>query len=551
MEKKRNQLLYFAASGILLGLSFPPLPFNLFAFIGFIPIFWALENFTIKKKYRYIYITFFIYHGITNWWISSWQPNSDTYLLISGLAVWLVHPLFFIGAFIVYNFLKNKIGNIKALWLFPFIWIAYEWSRTLSDLAYPWLTIGYSQAYNLYWVQFADIAGVWGISFVILLVNVILYRIITIAKESNFFSLNLTLLKIKKIRYLLASLFLLTIVPIIYSFDRLNFFDHEKLLKDNPNITVGIIQANINPWDKWSGIVYDQITIHQQLQDSLIYNYGAIDLAIWSETAVHYVSLDFNSKHNFGYFEDWVHYSGVSLLTGFADLYILKQDEKLAPTTKYLQWDSTIAYDTYNSALLLNPAPYNKYNPQIYHKIKLTPFGEVIPFIEVLSFLRPVLEWSVGISSWRRGDSIFNQKIYNEKIDADIGSIICIESVYPDFVRKFTRKGANILTVITNDGWYDNTFGPEQHYVIAAMRAIENRRYLPRCANTGKSGFITPTGQSSSTLPQYKSIAKADNIAILDYTSFYVIFGDWLPYYCVSFIVIYIGYLVFYRKVKK
>lgn len=550
MALKINPIFYFIASGLLLGLSFPPLPFNLLAFIAFVPIFWVNDNYTVRKKFWHYYLTFFIYHGITNWWISSWQPKSDTYLLISGLAVWLVHPLFFIVPFIIFEFIKKKVGSEKALWLFPIIWVAYEWSRTLTDLAYPWLTIGYTQAYNYYWNQFADIAGVWGISFVIILLNVAIYRIISIAKENKIYTINTDLVKIKKIRYLFLFIIILIIVPIIYSLERINYFNHPKLLSNNSNITIGLVQANINPWDKWSGIVFDQIAIHQRLQDSLISTYGTIDLAIWSETAVHYVNLDFNSNHNFGYFEEWVHNSGVSLLTGFADLYILKPGEKITPTAKYLSWDSTKAFDTFNSVLLLNPYPYNKLNPQIYHKIKLTPFGEAIPFIEYLSFLRPILEWNVGISSWRRGDSIHNLTIQNKNIDAQIGSVICIESVYPDFVRQFTRKGAKILTVITNDGWYDHTFGPEQHYIIASIRAIENRRYLPRCANTGKSGFISPTGMSISTLQQYQSIASAEKVALLDYISFYVLFGDWLPYYCVTFIVIYISFLIFYKKFK-
>ncbi len=550
MARKINPIFYFIATGILLGLSFPPLPFNLFAFIAFIPIFFANDNFIIKKKFLQYYITFFIYHGITNWWISSWQPNSDTYLLISGLVVWLVHPVFFTIPLLIYDYIKKIIGKEKAVWLFPIIWVAYEWCRTLTDIAYPWLTIGYTQAYNIYWNQFADIAGIWGISFVILLANVVIYRIITIANENKINSLNFQLMSNKKIRFLLLFLFIMITIPIVYSLERINKFNHEKLLSTNPTITVGLVQANINPWDKWSGIVFDQIAIHQRLQDSLISSFGVIDLSIWSETAVHYVSLDFNSNHNFGYFEEWVNNTGISLLTGFADLYILKPDEKITPTAKYLNWDSSKAYDTFNSVLLLNPHPYNKKNPQIYHKIKLTPFGEAIPFIEFLSFLRPFLEWNVGISSWRRGDSIFNLTIQNQNVNTEIGTVICIESVYPDFVRQFTRKGAEILSVITNDGWYDHTFGPEQHYIIASMRAIENRRYLLRCANTGKSGFISPTGISISVLPQYESLASAEKVALIDYISFYVLFGDWLPYYCVAFIVIHISFLIFSKKFK-
>ncbi|MFN3270923.1 MAG: apolipoprotein N-acyltransferase, partial [Candidatus Kapaibacteriota bacterium] len=191
-------------------------------------------------------------------------------------------------------------------------------------------------------------------------------------------------------------------------------------------------------------------------------------------------------------------YGKSSLLTGFADFRFLTPDEKPSFTTKYLFGDSSKPYDTYNSILLLNPN--NTF--QIYHKNRLTPFGEQIPYGEILGFAKEFLEWNVGISSWAKGTVQNILKMKTSKNECNIAPIICIESIYPDYCRSFVKKGAEIMVIITNDGWYDHTFGPLQHYLIAAVRAIENRRFVARCANTGISGVITPTGQTLIKAPQ-------------------------------------------------
>lgn len=526
--KKGVVFLSFGVSGLMLALSFPPMPFFILAFAAFVPILFILEqNVRIKRKFLLLYLTFFIYHGGTNWWISSWQPHADPYLLVSGIAVGLVHPLFFLLPFAIYFFIRKKLGSSLALWLFPAIWTAYEWFRTFGDLAYPWLSIGYTQVYSKAWIQFVDITGVWGASFVICLINVLIVKIMLASQKSVSTG---EFIKSKSFKLLVLSLAAAIILPMGYGWIRIAAFDHNDLLKSNDNLRIGIVQPNINPWVKWESSVFDQIDIHLRLQDSLIKAAGPIDLAVWSETSVHYINIDFNANHNFHFLQNWLDRSNTSLLTGFADIYILKPGELNTPTSKKMAWDTTIRFDSFNSALMLNPTARGKRNPQIYHKMKLTPFGESIPYVEYLSFARQWLEWGVGISSWSKGKEQFNLIANTGQKEYEIGSIICIESVYPGFVRGFTDKGAEILTVITNDGWYDNTFGPEQHYQIAVMRAIENRRYIARCANTGVSGFIAANGNDILKAEQYKSLATVETVPTLKEKSFYVIVGDWLPF---------------------
>jgi apolipoprotein N-acyltransferase len=348
------------------------------------------------------------------------------------------------------------------------------------------------------------------------------------------------------IKLRLSILLALIFVPYIYGLITYQKFDkpstHDKKLK------IGIIQPNINPWEKWKSSTLDQIYLHLRLQDSLIQTQKDIDLTLWSETSVHYLNMNFNSAHDFGFLQDHVNRSNVSLLTGFADIELLEKGKPLSPTAKKIGGRDEAWYDSYNSAIILNPLAINKRDPQIYHKMKLTPMGESIPYIELFSFLRPYLEWSVGISSWRKGEKQFNLTYDNNQATADIGSIICIESIFPDFVRGFTEKGADFLVIITNDAWYDHTPGPEQHFCIAQMRAIENRRYIARCANTGMSGFIAPSGRQYSLLDQYRSYALADYVYLKEGKSIYVMFGDWLPVLSTILIGLFIIRIIIFRK---
>ncbi len=523
---KRKHFLLGLSTGILLALSFPPYPFFLLSFIAFIPLLSVFRS--VKRKWWLVYATFFIYHYATNWWISSWQKDTDPYLFVSGFAVALVHPLLFMFPFAIFNIFANKIGWRRAVALFPFIWLAFEWLHSLGDLAYPWLTLGYTQIYNHYWIQIADIGGVWLCSFLILLVNVFVY----LAIEDFRIKKHNTLKAFITNKFVIFAIIIFAL-PYLYGLIRIQEFKYDTLIKQEQRIRVGIIQPNINPWRKWESNALSQILIHKQIQDSLSAKVEGIDLFIWSETAITLLDLEVNAFHKFDDFYQMLN-GNSSLLTGFADFRFLSPGEKPSFTTKYFLGDSTKPYDTYNSILLLNPD--NTF--QIYHKNRLTPFGEQIPYGEILGFAKSFLEWNVGISSWAKGKEKNVLKMKTLTNECNIAPIICIESIYPDYCRSFVQKGAELMVIITNDGWYDHTFGPLQHYLIATVRAIENRRFVARCANTGISGAISPTGQTIMKAPQYQRVGFAVDIPLIEHITIYTKIGDALPLASIIFIFI-------------
>lgn len=548
--KKSSYYLWAFLSGAFLALSFPPLPFNLLAFIAFMPLFHIFVKHKPKRgHFLLLYTAFFVYHLGANWWIGSFQADTDPFLLISAIGLAIAHPFFFFAPFVPFFYLQKKLGSNAALWAFPFFWTTFEWLHSLGDFSYPWLTIGYTQVYNLHWAQFADIAGVWGISFIVVLANVLIYKLSVHFSEYPKNSKGVwSFLKERKPMFLAVSLLLIVIIPVIYSISRHQEYKHTKLLQNNPAIKTAIIQPAINPWRKWEKSSFEQIKIHLDVQDSLIKTAGSQDLIIWCETAITFVGIEFNSGENIDYLMNCTDGGKSSFMTGFSYFKMYKRDDQLPKTVKYFLGDSAKPYSTFNSALMLNPEPFSSLNPQFYSKMRLTPFAERIPYEEHLTFLKQFVEWGVGISSWEKGRFQKPLHCINQNAKASIAPIICIESIYPAFCANFASLGANLFTIITNDAWYDYTVGPEQHYQIAVMRAIESRRYLARCANTGVSGFITPLGYSLQKLPQYERIGASEILPLLTAKTIYVKYGDWLPVSCLFGTIISIAFPFIKRK---
>ncbi|MFH1051129.1 MAG: apolipoprotein N-acyltransferase [bacterium] len=552
MKIKTKTYILGLMSGILLALSYPPFPFHYLAFFGFIPLLYALEERNGEKSFWLIYLNFFLYHTITNWWIGSWQPNADPFLIASGVILSFFHPLFFLVPVYAYLFIRKKLGTCTALWLFPFLWTAFEWLHSLGEMSYPWLTIGYTQAYNPLWIQIADISGIWGVSFLIILINSLIARIF-IMRDSYHLSFA-SYFKSGKAGMFFLLIVILVILPYIYGLIRTNEFIHANLLKNNKTVKIGIIQPNINPWAKWEKNVLLQVTEHLRIQDSILKVEHDIELFLWPETAIPYYDFNLNSTYNFGIVRNWVENNNISILTGFADIKLYRTNEKAPITAKKLEGVETMSYESFNAAVMLNPDYTAPSKLQIYHKMKLTPFSERFPYGQYLSFATDWFKWGVGISSWNTGERQFllilkkDGSIKQGGDEIPIGAVICIESVYPDFTREYINEGAEVLAVITNDAWFDHTFGPEQHFIMSQVRAIETRRYIARCANSGLSGFISATGERIELLEQYKETARAGKLPLLKDKSIYVRYGDALVYICTIISLLFIFWGIIYRK---
>jgi apolipoprotein N-acyltransferase len=225
-------------------------------------------------------------------------------------------------------------------------------------------------------------------------------------------------------------------------------------------------------------------------------------------------------------FRHWIDTSAVVVLTGYSDLAAYAPGTA-PPSARTSRVDPSLRYDAFNSAIIVSA-----HTPAvpIHRKTNLTPFGERLPFADQFTFAMEWIKWGVGISSWGVGRSREPLPLIIPGRDtAHVGAIICIESIYPETARDLVNNGADVLCVITNDAWYNGTPGPRQHYDIARMRAIEQRRDVIRVGNSGISGTIAANGQSTYELPPMITAVGAAHVTVASHSTIYAYMGDILP----------------------
>lgn len=506
-------------SGVMFALAFPPLQFFPLGFIFVIPLLFALEQ-KPSHWFRLTYVFAFFQHLLTIWWIGSWRENADIFLMISGIIMVVLHPFFNFLIFWAYKFFRRKLPLEKALLTLPLIWTLYDWLKAQTEFAFPWLSLAYTQTYNLYWNQIADIASVYGIDILLVYANVFIFQLIN-RYITQGASLSDFIKQKAQLRYIITIAGII-LLPMTYSIVKMNEYS---IPLSNKKLDIALIQPNINPWNKWESNVFSNIDRHKRIQDSLINTKKNIDLAIWTETAITYASIPMNSKpYQLPFLQEALDKDDFSMITGFSEVYLYDGSEE-APATANTIPETTTKYQMFNAALLLSPEKYQD-TTQVYRKMILTPFSERIPYLDNLTFLKSALQWSVGISNWGLGWKQQNLNCHTDKETFKVAPIICIESTSPHFVRNFTKIGAEILLILTNDSWFLTTPGPAQHLAIAQMRAIENRRFIARCSNSGISGYIAPNGKVIETLPAGDNAGMIKSIPALNNLTFYASYSD-------------------------
>ncbi|MBZ0182219.1 MAG: apolipoprotein N-acyltransferase [Melioribacteraceae bacterium] len=514
--KRRNHLLLGLLSGILLGISFPPIPLWILTFAALVPYFLVLEEKEgLAEINRFTYFTMFFFNLITLYWVGSWTKDADPFLMISGTVLMFFNPLLFLIPSTFYYFARKSFGKTTALIGFPLFWVSYEFLYSITDFRFPWLILGNSQSKNLLFIQIADIIGASGLSLLIIFINILLYLIVKEYLESKRLS------SIKS-----AILVLLISLPLIYGNFRLNNYEIT-----GSRLKVGVVQPNLNPWKKWeAGNLSEQLDLYLNLSKETIKD--SAQIIIWPESALPVYLLSSNYPNEVNTIHKFVDANNIILLTGMPHINFFKEDEapknaKRTNTGRYL-------YTSYNSVLMFKP---NSRKIDYYGKIKLVPFGEKVPLVEHIPFLGDLLRWNVGISSWNVGNDtvVFNTKLESIAQEIKPAGVICIESIYPDFVAQFVDKGANLLTVVTNDSWYGNSSGPYQHKEISVLRAVENRRFLVRSANGGISCIIDPLGNTTIETEMFTKEAFVGEVNLIEEKTFYTKNPLIVPYLSLAF----------------
>ncbi len=506
----QNNLFLSLLSGILLLLSWTEYSIGWIMLFAFVPLLQILHN-QLKSNsplagtnlFLYSLLSFFIWNTYSTWWIM--------YASVPGCLATILIPSFLMAfvMFMVFLTFKQSGKRIGYLSLVTF-WIAYEYLLMHSQLSWPWSILGYVFENNTSLIQWYEYTGTFGGSVWILCINLLIFEIIQIFKASSS--------KAKKRGYIIG-LALILIIPMGYSIIRFNTYKEEI----NP-VKVVIIQPNIDPYnEKFNIPVYEQIHIITETakKDSTF----SPDYFIAPETAIangFYESKASNEpsiKHIVDFLKA---YPNSQFIIGATTRIKYSKPEDFTETCHIDDGDST-AYDIFNSAMQISPSS----DILFYHKSKLLPGVETMPFPRINRFFAGMITDLGGINGTHGIQE--NREIFaNNNDDIKPGVPICYESVYGEFVGEFVTAGANILFVITNDGWWRNTAGHKRHMSYAKIRAIETRRSIARSANTGISCIINQKGEVISSLDWWKRGTIKGTINANDEITFYVKYGDYL-----------------------
>ncbi|HTY35676.1 MAG TPA: apolipoprotein N-acyltransferase, partial [Bacteroidota bacterium] len=445
-------MILAVSSGAMLGAAFPPSPAHSLAYVGLIPLLLLLETLdTTWSKLRYSYLSLLILHVITLYWIGGFVVGKDVWMMVAGGAVLIVHPLFYSVVIFLYVLVRNRMGLVPGLIFLVLGWVGFEYSHSLTEFSFPWITLGNSQAYDLQRMQIAEFTSSYGLSFLILLFNAVGFVLI-----SN--------LAARRWRYrsrpaLLACSMLLVIyfIPWLYGSLKMRSVGE---MNDGRKVSVGIVQPNIDPWEKWnSGGGNPWPSYERQLEgyvrESKTLSAAHPDLIVWPETAIPFRILLPGNQMYWRWLRTSLDSARATVLTGLP-FTVFYDSASAPPSASYDRFHHTF-YDDYNSAALLVPGePVGS----VYKKIVLVPFAERIPYANTLNFLIEPLKWNVGIGMWGKGkDTVLFSLRTPESRELKFASMICYESVYPNFVREFVQRGASFLVIITNDSWWGNTPG--------------------------------------------------------------------------------------------
>ncbi|MCF8215639.1 MAG: apolipoprotein N-acyltransferase [Chlorobium sp.] len=498
-------------SGLLLGVSFPSYPFirlELLAWVGLVPLLLSLkQDDSFGSAYRKIWLSMFVFSVLSLWWVS-------LATLPGGILTVIAESFFLTVPFLPFYLAMRSAGFRYALLSLPFFWTAWEWAYMGQDLSLGWLTFGNSQANLAGMIQYADITGVWGVSFWLVLFNVL---VVIYWMEKDVAAVR---------RRVLAAAVVLIALP--YFYGRLVFGERVSPGDLSGSVRVTLVQPNIDPFRKWElHTGSDMMGIFYRITGRAVFR-EVPDLVIWPETAIPFFILD--TRYS-GYFQSLymaVREWRVALLSGFSDIEYYHPASERAKSGR-VKFDSTTGrhFETFNASLMMNA---DGRKPQVYHKNRLVPFAERVPYVDYFPWLDRFTFSLAGISSWGRGTDTPVMK-FNTRRNGTVetANIICYESIFPGLVTGFVRNGAEFLTLVTNDGWYATSYGPYQHVAIAKLRCIENRRAMARCANTGITAFIDRYGRVYDDMPWWKEGTLTADVPLYRDMTLYTRFPDLLP----------------------
>ncbi len=499
--KKSHKILSALLSGLLLSAAWPTWGIAPIAFIGFVPLLLLEDRFAKGEKGKLFwlsFLTFLIWNVVTTWWIWNATP--------AATAAWVLNSLFMAIVFNVFHLTKKKGCNNPwgNFFLIPY-WMAFEQLTYLWAIKWPWLNLGNAFSSRIEWIQWYEYTGVAGGTLWILAVNILITNIILFFKSKE----------TKKLFACIGIEAIVLLLPIIISTRMYNHYDEQ-----GTDTEVIVVQQNCDPWnEQFDSQFYDQV-IQNNINLSLplitpktkfvVSSESAIQEGIWLHEIDNAKAL--HTLHD--YIKRFPQMAFV--IGGTTYEFVPRGMESDFPARDI--GDGEHFYYCHNSALLIDTI-----NLQYRNKSQLTPGVEAIP--KWMGFLK---NYSITMGIARGTLKTDPEARVLTFGDHKVGVPICYESAFGEYVSNFCKKGADLLFVITNDGWWGDTPGYKQHFEFSKLRAIENRRCIARSANTGRSGFFNQRGDVLQQTQYWVPDAIRATLKANTKVTFYAQHGDYL-----------------------
>ena len=523
-------------SALLLSISWPTYGIPFFIFFAFVPLLLMEQEISkfskINKKgwavFGLTYLAFFIWNVVTTGWLyHAKNPDGNNSLLAVAIPV-IVNSLLMSLVFQLYYWYKKVRGTYFGLVFFVAIWLSFERFHLNWEFTWPWLNLGNAFSEYPQLIQWYDTIGATGGSFWILLINVFAFYTLRIWQAGR-----IRKDLVKNISILTA----IIVLPLLISIYKYNSYQEKPV----GEVTTLLLQPKLDPYtEKYSKdslqILGELLTLAEENSKT------KVDFFIAPETAFpgngSLSENGFNKSTSIAIAKEFLGKHPQSIFLTGASTHKFLFDE--ADTEDYsTEIQEGVWVNSYNSALQIIP----NQNVEVYHKAKLVPGVEIFPYIR---YLKPILgdamldfggaNSSLGIDKERK---VFSNRFNKAKM----APIICYESIYGEYVTDYVKNGANLLAIMTNDSWWDNTEGHKQLLSYARLRAIETRREIVRAANSGISAHINARGDILQDTFYDDRTALLVKANLLEEKSIYTKIGD-----LISRIAIFVlGFLIIYH----
>jgi apolipoprotein N-acyltransferase len=492
-------------SGSMLALSYPGPAFSIFAWTAFVPLLIAIYDKSPRETFKLAFIAGFTSYVAIFYWLNivmTTYGKLPIFLSISLSLLMAAYLALFVASCFSLSVLALNAGISMPVTL-PLFWVSFEYLRAYLMTGFPWALLGYTQYRTLPLIQLTDITGVYGLSFIILFVNVLVYELwrwVTGSGRAHY-----------PAKTTIVAAFLLTL-SLGYGFVRLNSIDSGKEIK------VALAQGNISQDVKWNPSFQEgTVAIYERLTRKAAGT--GTDLVVWPES-----SLPFFFQKEGGYSKR------VSMLAKELNTYLIVS----SPVLEYEDGRERLL----NSAFLISSDGTSVGRSD---KIHLVPFGEYVPLARILPFVTKMVQ---GIGDFSPGKTVAPLVAPFGKL----GILVCFEGIFPEISREYVRNGAGLLVNITNDAWFGDSSAPYQHLSMTVFRAVENRVPLVRSANTGITAFIDSRGHVQGMTRLFREALLTGSIRMGSDLTFYTRFGDVFAWGCCVTSLAVIGLIILKRR---